>query len=384
MRLTGHSGGACVPASSAALCTAAQRCGEARYRALQKGAWALALMTLVVIAAGGCASVKPLKPHGQFASLRRMAAAYGYTLEEPASGAHATTMTKGGKRVVFTGGSDVVLVNGVAVKLPAMCIVVGDDLMIPTSAIDIIEGRLSLAVTPPEEEPAPTPIPVRKVVIDPGHGGKYPGAVSPGGLQEKNVVLDIALRLRDILVKEGIEVVMTRSSDTHLSTNYDTDLSKRIDITTAAAPDLFLSIHADASTNRQMNGFGLFVSRDEDRPARVLQLMQCFEGSYASRKAAAEKRYDSNRRLSYSLAREIRKAFNAKLATQDRGIKEHGARVLKWAPCPAVLVEVEFITNPGGAARLASSSFRQKVAEALAEAILEFGRVSLARAQEPR
>ena len=84
---------------------------------------------------------------------------------------------------------------------------------------------------------------LRKVVIDPGHGGNFRGCKSRDGLKEKDVNLDLAKRLRDLLEDEGVEVVMTRTTDRSLSSNLNEDLSRRVAISNREAPDLFVSIH---------------------------------------------------------------------------------------------------------------------------------------------
>lgn len=226
---------------------------------------------------------------------------------------------------------------------------------------------------------------VRRVVIDPGHGGTDSGAVGPTGLTEKAVTLDIAHRAATIVSRElGMETMLTRDDDTYVP----------LDLRTARAnafhADLFVSIHCNASENGQARGpmtFSLDRVRDPDR-----MTMRIAERENAARplKAGAERdtrAIDEEMALIVSnldvgdllersrhVADLLQRAALASLGqrwpdTKDQGTKSAGFFVLVGADMPAVLFETSFISNPEDEARLNTADYRQKLADAVANAI---------------
>jgi N-acetylmuramoyl-L-alanine amidase len=101
-------------------------------------------------------------------------------------------------------------------------------------------GELVISLCKPPEVSEDNPLESRKIVIDPGHGGKYPGAVGPGDIHERDVVLAMGKYLRDMLKERGAEVLMTREEDV------DVDLYERVNLAVKENADLFISIHANA------------------------------------------------------------------------------------------------------------------------------------------
>lgn len=180
-----------------------------------------------------------------------------------------------------------------------------------------------------------------KVAIDPGHGGTDPGAIGVNGSKEKDIVLAISLKLGDILVKNGVEVVYTRTSDnlTWLN-NKDTRLQKRVDIANAAKVDYFVSLHA--------NSIG---------------------GSPTT--SGIETYYDRNRTDGIPLATNIQKQLIQEFGAKDRGIKSSGLFVVKYTNAPAVLVELEFLSNPEKEKLLIDQAYQQRYAEAIARGIMQ-------------
>jgi N-acetylmuramoyl-L-alanine amidase len=185
------------------------------------------------------------------------------------------------------------------------------------------------------------PLEHRTVVIDPGHGGAHSGGVGPSGVQEKTITLEVALALRRLLVELGASVVLTRSHDQHLSPDSDTDLIERTVICNRIDPDLFLSLHTNISQHVSERGFEVWVRRN---------------GAHIKE--------------SWKFAELICTELATVLGDSNRGIKnEHNLRVLKGTECPAVLVELEFLSNPEAEKRLANSQVQSRLADALAEAI---------------
>ncbi|KAF0242909.1 MAG: hypothetical protein FD180_3664 [Planctomycetota bacterium] len=190
----------------------------------------------------------------------------------------------------------------------------------------------------------------REVVIDPGHGGVHTGGKGAKGTMEKDIVLDVSMEIRDILREAGIKVTMTRETDRHLAPEVRDDLEARVDFTEKHDPDLFLSIHANWAENKGAQGFEVFYPR-----------AGC-EGSATERETGRK------------LAEQIRKTFADRFDTPDRGVKEAGYFVIKNAPCPAVLVELEFVSNTTGERNLRDDGYRKRLAVAVADAVLQQSR----------
>ncbi len=190
----------------------------------------------------------------------------------------------------------------------------------------------------------------RTIVLDPGHGGVHTGGKGAKGTMEKDIVLDVSLEIRDILKEAGIKVLMTRETDRHLAPEVRADLSERVEFTEKADPDLFLSIHVNWAENKGAQGFEVFYPR-----------AGC-EGSASEREAGRR------------LAEQVRKTFADRFDTPDRGVKEAGYFVIKNAPCPAVLVELEFVSNTTGERNLRDDGYRKRLATAVADAVLQQSR----------
>lgn len=173
------------------------------------------------------------------------------------------------------------------------------------------------------------------IVIDPGHGGKDPGA-SGNGLVEKEIVLDVSKRVNSKLFNSLAKVVMTRESDTYPT------LEARVNQAEKSGADMFVSIHVNSFTSGAASGTETW-----------------YDSTYA---AAASK----------ELAEEIQKELVKALGTNDRGVKEGGFYVVKHTKMPSVLVELAFISNSSDADKLASNTYRQKAADAIYRGIMNY------------
>ena len=189
--------------------------------------------------------------------------------------------------------------------------------------------------------PTPTPRPTfprvpngrQVVIIDPGHGGPDPGAVGIGGIQEKEIVLDISNRISAILEQQGVSTVLTRTSD------IDLDLAPRVELADRVRATVFVSIHANAISMARPDINGL-------------------ETYY----------YDSG----YDLARMIHASVLQTAPIRDRGVRSARFYVLRKSSMPSVLVETGFVTGAEDAANLANSTHRQRMAEGIARGILQY------------
>ncbi len=222
----------------------------------------------------------------------------------------------------------------------------------------------------------------RRIVIDPGHGGHDPGAVGLRGLYEKDVVLDIALKLKEILLSNPLnEVILTRETDVFLS------LEERTAIANKKNADLFVSIHANASPRRKAKGVETYLLNwaDDEEAMRVAAR----ENAISLNKMKAINRQmqtdvldiiksdlmrQNKRDESIKLAHYIQKSIvstlnNNREDTLDLGIKQALFYVLFGARMPSVLVEVSFISNPEEERLLSSDSYRMQIAEAIAEGL---------------
>lgn len=217
------------------------------------------------------------------------------------------------------------------------------------------------------------------IVIDPGHGGRDPGAVGLSGSQEKDRTLEIALMVRDLLQIRMPEsrIVLTRNVDDYVS------LGARTRIANRNRADLFVSIHCNAATNRTANGFEtFFLSRARTDDARAVQMLEnnVLEMdetsvlpddplSFLLADMAQSIFQNQSSHLAGSIQRSFAEAFPVRI---NRGVKQAGFFVLRGAYMPAVLIEVGFISNPIEEQGLKSLDFRFRAAQAIVDSIIEY------------
>jgi N-acetylmuramoyl-L-alanine amidase len=226
---------------------------------------------------------------------------------------------------------------------------------------------------PPVVAPEKGPRKIRRLVIDPGHGGHDPGATGPSGLREKDVTLDIAHRAAPLVARElGISTLLTRDRDDYVA------LDERTARANAFQADLFISIHCNATEHGSGKGVMTFVL--DDSPDAVSARLAARENA-ASEAAAAELAsalrgvLDQGTRSSSShFAELLQRSAMASLAPSyqdvpDGGVKRAGFYVLAGARMPAVLFETSFISNPVGETRFNTGDFRQKMADAIVNAV---------------
>lgn len=254
--------------------------------------------------------------------------------------------------------------------------------------IDLARPRAGQPAKPTPSSPQPAPS-VRRITLDPGHGGWDAGAVGPTGLREKDVALDIAHRAAPVIAGElGIETMLTRDTDVFV------ELEERTARANAFQSDLFVSIHCNATENGEASGYEVFIldpSREADRRA----LNAVARENHAHRKApramdvrlldaqitniAAGLGMGAQTRGSRALAELLRKSTRSSLDTRYPGIEDHGTKtagfyVLVGAAMPAVLYETSFISNPGDESKLGTADYRQKLADAIVNAVRAYTR----------
>ena len=218
---------------------------------------------------------------------------------------------------------------------------------------------------------------VGEILIDAGHGGKDPGALSKRGVKEKNVVLDIAIRVKNTLQQHGFKVKMTRQSDVFLT------LQERTKLASHGKTDLFVSIHANANHSRWIEGFEVYyLTESVDDNARALASAenssleinnQSFWNQPLSLKAMLwDLIYTENRKESIMLAKAICNSVSKQMKLKMLGVKGAPFAVLKGTQMPAVLVAIGYISNSEGERKLRDTEYRKRMAEAIAEGIFQF------------
>ncbi len=219
------------------------------------------------------------------------------------------------------------------------------------------------------------------IVIDPGHGGHDPGAIGPTGLQEKDVVLDIALKLREILSKDpSLDIHMTRDRDIFIP------LEERTAIARKKEADLFISIHANASPNRAARGVETYLLNwtNDEEAIRVAARENYISMKRMKERMAAYKNEverilndlsrDYKREESLKLAYLVQNAIISEIGKEHKrlinlGVKQALFYVLVGASMPSILAEVFFISNSEEEKLLSNDTYRRNIASSIAHGI---------------
>lgn len=288
--------------------------------------------------------------------------------------------------VALTPGLDAVTINGQFQRLSREVTLRERDVLVPIEVLTCIEDRLSPKSVVAPVQSNPSSVRPMKIVIDPGHGGDHTGGEGHKGLLEKNVNLDVALKLKDRLEEAGLTVVMTRTTDRHLSPNVKEDLERRVEVANREHPDLFISIHSNWHRTSSPRGFEIFTARDEEGHVKDEKMRDFTRDELRSvlgvnppldpqsQRALQDILLDEYRKATKGIAQDIRHNFASDLDTEDRGVKEAGYYVIKWVRCPAVLVEMEFISNTRGERDLGDPQYRKKLADLLARSIMNYSK----------
>ena len=210
---------------------------------------------------------------------------------------------------------------------------------------------------------------IRRIVIDPGHGGHDSGTLGVGGIEEKEVVLDVALRLGKLLHDRlGAEIVYTRADDTFVP------LETRTAIANEAQADLFISVHANSSPDTSSRGVEVYYLNFTSDPdamrvasrENAVSTQSVHELSDLVKKIALKDKIEESREL----ATDVDESLFAGLAKGNDGLKNRGVKkapfvVLIGANMPSILAEISFVTNATDAEELRRSAYRQRVAESI-------------------
>lgn len=185
-----------------------------------------------------------------------------------------------------------------------------------------------ITLNPPATTTTTSSVGKKKIVIDAGHGGTDVGAVG-GGTYEKDITLDVSKRVEAILKKRGYQVVMTRPNDTFVS------LQNRVSISNNYKPDIFVSIHVNSSVRPEITGIETHYYHQE----------------------------------SMSLAQTVHSSFASAVQSPNRGLFKSKFYVINHTTCPAILVEIGFISNSNERAQLVSDKRKDATAKAIADGI---------------
>jgi len=217
---------------------------------------------------------------------------------------------------------------------------------------------------------------IKRIVIDPGHGGKDPGCIGSKNTQEKNVVLDIATRLKNMLgTKQGLEVIMTRETDIFVP------VENRPVIANQKKADLFISIHANANPRRNYCGTATFFLNFSTDPS--VNAIAARENATSTKSIGDMKEIitkiaqNSKIKESKELAESIQDCLTSNLEksykyTRDLGVKGGPFWVLIGGEMPSVLVETLHLSHSREEALLRTAEYRQKIAEGIYQGIMQY------------
>ncbi|MBI4826029.1 MAG: N-acetylmuramoyl-L-alanine amidase [Nitrospirae bacterium] len=242
-----------------------------------------------------------------------------------------------------------------------------------TTASPVIESK-------PVIKEIPDDVKIKTIVIDPGHGGKDPGAVGPNGLKEKDVVLAVGKRLGEILKERyGVNIIYTRKTDVFIP------LNERTEIANSNNADLFISVHANANTKRSAKGIETYIlnwttddeslkvaARENNITISKMKLLRGGLQMILDDLTRSHKKQESGR-----FARSVQDAMVSTVKdkyrdTADLGIKQALFYVLVGAEMPSALVEISFISNREEEKLLASKGYRDRIAEGIAEGVGDY------------
>lgn len=217
---------------------------------------------------------------------------------------------------------------------------------------------------------------IGKIVIDPGHGGHDTGTIGPNGLEEKNLVLEVSRRLGKLLeTRLGAEVVYTRKDDTFIP------LETRTAIANQARADLFVSIHANSSHDSAARGVETYYLNFTSSPEALevaarenaVSEKSIYELQDLVKKIAMKEKIEESREFAGDVQASLHSGLAMKSpAIRDRGVKKAPFIVLIGANMPSILAEISFVSNPTDEHRLATSEYRERIAESLYRGIAKY------------
>jgi len=261
----------------------------------------------------------------------------------------------------------------------------------PPAAVEKALERVVEAISPPADAPsevhsepeitasgpseAAAPRTIRRIVIDPGHGGHDSGAIGRHGTREKDVALAISRKVARLLSTAGIDVVLTRDDDRYLK------LEERTRMANAARGDLFISIHCNSAKNRALRGVETYtLNTASDRYSLRLAAREnsaSEQGMGDLQFILADLNTKANTDESTRLAKKVQSTIMGEVGSRYPGLKNLGTKqalfyVLLGAKMPAILVETSFLSHPEEERRLSSRAYQDELARAISEGVQDF------------
>jgi N-acetylmuramoyl-L-alanine amidase len=235
---------------------------------------------------------------------------------------------------------------------------------------------LALPLPAPPQPAQPRAKSFKTIVIDPGHGGKDPGARGQRGTEEKDITLKVALKLRDLLSKQpGVRVLMTRDQDQFV------ELEDRARFANGQGADLFVSIHVNSHPQRSVKGIEIYHF-GEAKDQRALEVAARENGTplnstgvgweYLVADLLTAKKIEASLELAWTAKEAIVTNLTDHYALVDHGVKTAPFYVLRFTSMPSILAEIAYISNSAEEDLLRTGLFTTRVAEALTEGIKTF------------
>lgn len=217
---------------------------------------------------------------------------------------------------------------------------------------------------------------INRIVVDAGHGGHDTGTIGPDGLMEKDLVLDVAVRLGSLLENRlGSEVIYTRDDDTFVP------LETRTAIANQNQADLFISVHANSSRDDSARGVETYYLNFTSDPAALevaarenaVSQKSIHELQDLVKKITLKEKIDESHELASDVESSLATGLSSKsTAMRNRGVKKAPFIVLIGANMPSILAEISFLSNPGDEKKLQTPEYRQKIAESLYKGIAKY------------
>lgn len=283
------------------------------------------------------------------------------------------------KSVNLRVGDSLILVNDSIMYLNSPVDVYQGTIVVPRQFKEEVFDRLFKKTAAAHRRPGAGKIKLTRVVIDAGHGGHDPGAIGRSGLREKDVNLDIAKRLSSLLKEEGVQTVLTRSTDKFVP------LSGRVSIANRSGADLFISVHSNAARSRSLSGFEVYYVAPSVSDAKRAALtarsaaLNLKDAAFAStsqdlRTIVWDMIYANSRAESIALSHSLCKIMDSCIDANILGVKNARFQVLKGIRMPGILIEVGFVSNLNEERLLRTAAYRQKLAEGIVEGLRDYSR----------
>jgi N-acetylmuramoyl-L-alanine amidase len=246
----------------------------------------------------------------------------------------------------------------------------------PLTTPPIAPPDLTLPPPTPPQPAQPRAKSFKTIVIDPGHGGKDPGARGQRGTEEKDITLKVALKLRDLLSRQpGVRVLMTRERDQFV------ELEDRAKFANGQEADLFVSIHVNSHPQRSVKGIEIYHF-GEAKDQRALEVAARENGTplnstgvgweYLVADLLTAKKIEASLELAWSAKEAMVTNLNGHYALVDHGVKTAPFYVLRFTSMPSILAEIAYISNSAEEELLRTGLFTTRVAEALEEGVNTF------------